>query len=190
MHFFPFWHGNEAFPKGSSLNEIVPLLLVFQLPHRKYSGVKTCFYSCRYQNFSLVSHSCHSFSTRAALVSFVWHSCRTFVVLVSLVPQVCCTCIAFVSFVSHSCRLCRALMLWIRLDRIKSLYRMLSHVTYKSSPPEVFLGKDVLKICSKFIGELLCQSVISIKLLRNWTFRIFSEHLFTGTPLEGCFFTC
>ena len=34
-----------------------------------------------------------------------------------------------------------------------------------SSPPEVFLGKGVLKICSKFIGEHPCRSVISVKLL-------------------------
>ena len=37
-----------------------------------------------------------------------------------------------------------------------------------SSPPEVFLGKGVLKICSKFTGEHPCQSVISIKLLINF----------------------
>ena len=32
----------------------------------------------------------------------------------------------------------------------------------RSSHPEVFLVKDVLKICSKFTGEHPCQSVISI----------------------------
>ena len=44
----------------------------------------------------------------------------------------------------------------------------------RSSHPEVFLEKDVLKICSKFTGELLCRSVIPIKLLSNhasaWVF--------------------
>ena len=35
----------------------------------------------------------------------------------------------------------------------------------RSSHPEVFLRKGVLKICSKFTGEHPCQSVISIKLL-------------------------
>ena len=30
-----------------------------------------------------------------------------------------------------------------------------------------FLGKDALKICSKFTGEHRCRSVISIKLLSN-----------------------
>ena len=35
-------------------------------------------------------------------------------------------------------------------------------------PPEVFLGKDVVKICSKFKGERLCRSAISIKLLCNF----------------------
>ena len=36
---------------------------------------------------------------------------------------------------------------------------------YRSSPPQVFLRKGVLKICSKFAGEHPCRSVISIKLL-------------------------
>ena len=34
----------------------------------------------------------------------------------------------------------------------------------RSSPPEVFLQKGILKICSKFTGEHPCRSVISIKL--------------------------
>ena len=37
----------------------------------------------------------------------------------------------------------------------------------KSSRTEVFLGKGVLKTCSKFTGEFPCRSVISIKLLCN-----------------------
>ena len=36
-----------------------------------------------------------------------------------------------------------------------------------SSPPEMFLGKSVLKICSKFTGYP-CRSVILIKLLCNF----------------------
>ena len=39
---------------------------------------------------------------------------------------------------------------------------------FRSSHPEVFLEKGVLKICSKFTGEHLCQSVILIKLLCNF----------------------
>ena len=35
---------------------------------------------------------------------------------------------------------------------------------FRSSHPEVFLEKGVLKICSKFTGEHLCRSVISITL--------------------------
>ena len=35
----------------------------------------------------------------------------------------------------------------------------------RSNPPEVFLGKVVLKMCSEFTGELPCRSAISIKLL-------------------------
>ena len=38
----------------------------------------------------------------------------------------------------------------------------------RSSYPMVFLGKGVLKICSKFIGEHPCWSAISIKLLCNF----------------------
>ena len=34
----------------------------------------------------------------------------------------------------------------------------------RSSHPEAFLEKGVLKICRKFTGEHSCQSVISIKL--------------------------
>ena len=37
----------------------------------------------------------------------------------------------------------------------------------RSSRPEVFLRKSVLKICSKFTGEHPCRSAISIKLLCN-----------------------
>ena len=46
-----------------------------------------------------------------------------------------------------------------------------SHIIIKmvrSSLLEVFLGKDVLKICSKFTREHLCRSVISIKLQSNF----------------------
>ena len=38
----------------------------------------------------------------------------------------------------------------------------------RSSPPDVFLGKVILKICSKFTKENPYQSVISIKLLCNF----------------------
>ena len=40
--------------------------------------------------------------------------------------------------------------------------------SYRSSHPEVFLGKGVLKICSKFTGEHPCRSAISIKLQCNF----------------------
>ena len=39
---------------------------------------------------------------------------------------------------------------------------------FRSSFPEVFLGKGVLKICSKFTGKHPCRSVISVKLLCNF----------------------
>ena len=84
------WHGKETFPKSSFYNEIVPLLIVFHMPHSKYKGVKICFYSCRYQNqhFSLVSHFCRSCSTRVALVSLVSHLCCIRAARVALVTLV------------------------------------------------------------------------------------------------------
>ena len=44
----------------------------------------------------------------------------------------------------------------------------LSNTLYRSSHPEVFLGKGVLKTCSKFTGEHPCRSAISIKLFCNF----------------------
>ena len=105
VHFLnAFWHGNETFPKGSSQNEIVPLLVVFHLPYSKYNGVKICFYSCGHQNqnFSLVSHSCLSCSTRVVRGALVLHLCRTYVArvsLVSLVSHSCCICVTLVALV-------------------------------------------------------------------------------------------
>ena len=87
-----FWQMNEAFPKGSSQNEIVPLLEeIFHLVYSKYRNVKTCFYSCSYHD--------QTFFTRVALVSFVQHSSCTRVVCVALV---CLTRVALVSLVSDT----------------------------------------------------------------------------------------
>ena len=89
VHFWnAFWHGKETFPKGSSSNEIVSLLVIFHLPYSKYRGVKMkiCFYLCRYQNqnFSLVSHPCCLCGTRVVLVL---HSCRSCRIRIS---RLCC----------------------------------------------------------------------------------------------------
>ena len=46
-------------------------------------------------------------------------------------------------------------------------YRKCSNLA-RSSPPEMFLGKGVLKKWSKLTGELPCRNVISIKLLCNF----------------------
>ena len=107
-----FQHGNEAFPKVNFQDEIDPDLVIFHLRYSKYRGVRICFYSCRYQNqnFSLVSHSCRSSSTRVTLVSL----CYTRVARVSLVSHLrfqCRTRVALVSLMSHSCCPCLALVL-------------------------------------------------------------------------------
>ena len=88
LHFSnAFWRGNKAFPKGSSWNEIVPLFVIFHVPCSKYRSVEVCSHSCRYQNqnFSLVSHTCPSCSTRVARVarvSIVSHSYSSCLALV------------------------------------------------------------------------------------------------------------
>ena len=121
VHFLnAFWHGNEAFPKGSSQNEIVPLLVIFHLPYSKYRGVKICFYQCHYQNqnCSLVSHSCRLCCNRVALVSFVQHSCRT---RVTCVWRSCCkldqieifTSLQKLSFFKSFVYVCSAQMLYL-----------------------------------------------------------------------------
>ena len=38
----------------------------------------------------------------------------------------------------------------------------------RNNYPEVFSGKDVLRICNKFTGGYLCRSAISIKLQSNF----------------------
>ena len=46
-------------------------------------------------------------------------------------------------------------------------YQYFKLLLFRSSHPEVFYEKGVLKICSKFTREQPCRSVISIKLLCN-----------------------
>ena len=53
----------------------------------------------------------------------------------------------------------------ILLDHLETIF-ILS--IFRSDPPELFLGKSVLKICSKFTGEHPYRNVISIKLLSNF----------------------
>ena len=52
---------------------------------------------------------------------------------------------------------------WILLSLFESTKPKYLNI-FKSSHPEVFLGKGILKICGKFTGEHPCRSVISIKL--------------------------
>ena len=55
--------------------------------------------------------------------------------------------------------------------------------SFRSSHLVVFLGKDVLKICSKFTGEHPCRNYTS-----PWVFScIFSENIFLRTPFDECF---
>ena len=86
---------------------------------------------------------------------------------------------------------------WVRTQQFKK--HQFHLVLDRSSHPEVFLGKGVLKICSKFTGEHRCRSVISIKLLCNFIEIVFQygcslanflhilEHLFIRTHRKCCF---
>ena len=53
----------------------------------------------------------------------------------------------------------------ILLDRLETFF-ILS--IFRSGPSEVFLGKSVLKLCSKFTREHPYRSVISVKLQSNF----------------------
>ena len=110
VHFLKaFWHGKEIFPKSSSQNEIVSLLIIFHLPYSKHKAVKICF--------SLLSHSCRTHVVSVALVS---HLCHTLVILVSLV-----------SLLSHSCciRVARvALMSLVSGTRVVNQTRSVLHM--------------------------------------------------------------
>ena len=74
---------------------------------------------------------------------------------------------------------------------------MFPTILFRSSPPEVFLGKDVLKICSKFTGKHPCQIVVSVKslykfieiILRHGWSPLNLLHIFRAwtAPLQGCF---
>ena len=45
---------------------------------------------------------------------------------------------------------------------------LISTVGIRCSPPKMFLGKGVLKICRKSTGEDLCRSVNLVRLLYNF----------------------
>ena len=57
----------------------------------------------------------------------------------------------------------------------------LSNQMFRSSHPELFLRKGVLKICSKFAEEHLCRSAISIKSLCKAT--LLKSHFGIGVLL-------
>ena len=61
--------------------------------------------------------------------------------------------------------------------QIKDLNKLKTY--NKSNRPEVFLGKGVLKIYSKFTGEHSCQSAISINLQSNCKFAAYFQNTFS-----------
>ena len=82
------------------------------------------------------------------------------------------------------------------LHCVKLIFNLLRLLT-RSNPPEVFLGKEVLKTWSKSRGEHPCWSVISIKLLCITLWHGCSPitllHIFRipfpKKPLGGCFWS-
>ena len=75
-------------------------------------------------------------------------------------------------------------VLFLNLKRIESHFFCGNKIRNdRSSPSEVFLGKGILNIYSKFIGEHLCRSVISIKLQSNFT-EIVLQHVCSSVNLS------
>ena len=70
----------------------------------------------------------------------------------------------------------------------KKVENMIYHFNSEATPPEMFLGKDVLKTCSKFTEEYPCQSVISIKLQSNFI-EIALWHVCSPATLQHIFRT-
>ena len=92
-------------------------------------------------------------------------------------------------------------VLWVIYSELRAEPTSWLHLQthFRSSRLVVFLGKGILKTCSKFTGEHPRQSVISIKLLCNFI-EIALQHgwspanllhifrtPFLRTPLDGCF---
>ena len=62
-------------------------------------------------------------------------------------------------------------------------FKMKDILDFISIPPEVFLGKVFLKICSKFTAEHPCLSVIAIKLSINLVRKIKNQFVFMNIIL-------
>ena len=104
------------------------------------------------------------------------------------------------SKIKHSSKSHRCLFAFYRRIFLKLLLGLKERLnTFRSSRPEVFLRKGVLKIYSKFTGEHPYRSAISIKLLCNFIeialrygcspvslLHIFRKP-FSRKPLGGCF---
>ena len=76
---------------------------------------------------------------------------------------------------------------WNFNEALKSKYWMIKYSIWisksRSSQPDVFLVKGVLKICSKFTGEYPCRSVILIKLLQLYWNEITLRHGYSPVNL-------
>ena len=73
------------------------------------------------------------------------------------------------------------LLLWYVKRNWPSHNLYLQRKKSRSSHPEVFLGKGILKKCSKFTGEHPAEWCSPVNLLH------ISEHFFLKTSIEGCF---
>ena len=77
---------------------------------------------------------------------------------------------------------------------LESKVKCVTRYGYQKQPSRGVLKKIVLKLCSKFTGEHLCRSVVSITLLCNFI-EIALRHGFSPVnilhiiraPLDGCF---
>ena len=98
-----------------------------------------------------------------------------------------CTCVVSRCVVLYSCciALCRVFSCWVVLLLVQ--FSRLDHnlviTINRSSPPELLLVKDVLKICSKFTGEYPTQKCETT--LQHGCFLVHLLHIFrTPFPMN------
>ena len=79
----------------------------------------------------------------------------------------------------------RVLNIILRICLVVLLTLEIRCSNFRSSHPDVFLVKGVLKICSKFTSEHPCRSAISIKLQSNLNFPVW-----TFSIMSRCYYKC
>ena len=109
------------------------------------------YFTQSFLSFHLLERSSNSKSLFSTNSGSIWYSQSSYILVLNLSFS------DFKSFTSSSIVSYVNSMLCIKSESFI--------FNSRSSHPEMFLRKGVLKICNKFTGEYPCQSAISIKLL-------------------------